>query len=59
MGPASTAQIPYVGPHFVRLVFGKPRCLRRCARGARRKATSSPEGGSIPEKEKAEDLPMV
>ena len=38
MGPAKVAQIPCIGPRFVRLVFGKPRCLRMF--GCTRKAES-------------------
>ena len=29
MGPAKTARIPFFGPRLVRLVFGKPLCLKR------------------------------
>ncbi|CAK9032042.1 unnamed protein product [Durusdinium trenchii] len=32
LGPAQTARIPFVGPRLVRLVFGKPRCLKRWGR---------------------------
>lgn len=38
LGPAQTARIPFVGPRLVRLVFGKPRCLKRlgCCAGRKR-----------------------
>ncbi|CAK9093046.1 Protein MAK16-like A [Durusdinium trenchii] len=40
MGPAKTARIPFFGPRLVRLVFGKPLCLKRFGCCARKRQTA-------------------
>ncbi|CAK9092906.1 Uncharacterized protein SCF082_LOCUS43714 [Durusdinium trenchii] len=50
MGPAMTARIPLVGPGLVRLLFGKPRCLRRfrCCRVERKEAARASKRTPLP-----------
>ena len=40
MGPAKMARIPFLGPRLVRLVFGKPLCLKRFGCCARKRQTA-------------------